>query len=68
MRTEIRRKDFQIVGYVETDLNGKKTIRDSSYGIVGYYEPQRNVTLDRNFQIIAYGDVSGIFFKDKIYF
>ena len=55
-----------IVGYYEIAPNGDKTIKDFSGRILGYYLKNRNVTTRFSGQVIAYGDVSGLFFQDKI--
>ena len=68
MRVTISKVNRQIVGYYEIDSSGNKTVRDIASRILGYYDSSRDVTMTVSRQIIAYGDVTGIFFKDQIYF
>ena len=63
---EIKRFDRQTVGYIEIDAAGNKTVRDFYHRILGYYDKSGNVTMNFYRQIIAFGDVTGIFFKDLI--
>ena len=65
MRVAIRKTSQQIVGYYEIDYSGNKTVRDISGRILGYYDSSRDVTMTISRQIIAYGDITGIFFKDQ---
>ena len=62
----VRRFSGQIVGTIETDSCGNKTVRDFGGRILGYYRSSRDATVDFGGRIIAYGDVTGIFFKDMI--
>lgn len=68
MRETIKKFSGEIVGYYETDISGNKTVKDFMGRILGYYDSSRDVTMLFNRKVIAYGDVSGIFFKDKITF
>lgn len=64
-KTYIKKFSGLIVGIVETDSNGDKTVKDFSSGkILGYYKKSRDVTTDFYGKILAYGDITGIFFKD----
>ena len=67
-RMEIKKFNMQTVGYIEIDGNGNKTVKDFYGRILGYYEKSRNATLNFYRQVIAFGDVTGIFFKDQISF
>jgi len=53
----LRDRNYQIIGYIETESSGRKILRDARYQIAGYYEPQQNVTRDRNYSIVGYGDL-----------
>ena len=68
MRVTIRKINQQIVGYYEVDSSGNKTVRDTLGRLLGYYDSSRDVTMTVSRQIIAYGDVTGIFFKNQISF
>lgn len=63
-RQSIRKFNGQIVGYYEVESNGDKTIKDFYGRILGYYKKGRDVTTTFSGVIIAYGDISGIFFKN----
>ena len=65
-RAEIKTSDFMLIGYIETDSSGNKTVRDRNMMILGYYEKNRDATMDNYRRIIAYGDVTGVFFSSKI--
>ncbi len=65
-RAEIKTPNFMLIGYVETDSSGNKTVRDRNMMILGYYEKNRDATMDNYRRIIAYGDVTGVFFSSKI--
>lgn len=68
MRMEIKTFNLQTVGTIETDGSGNKTVKDFYGRILGYYDSKTNATMNFYRQIIAFGDVTGIFFKDKINF
>ena len=55
-------RDFsgKIIGYIETDSQGNKTVRDFYRVIKGYYDAKQDVTRDFYKRIIARGDVCGM--------
>ena len=57
-------RDFygRIIGYIETDNQGNRTIRDKYRKILGYYDKKSNVTRDFYKRIIAKGDQSALLF------
>ena len=63
-RQMIRQFSGKIVGFIDVDSNGDKTVRAFSGMILGYYRKNRDVTTDFYGKIIAWGDITGIFFKD----
>lgn len=65
-RITIRLFSGVIVGYYDVDESGNKTVRAFTGEILGYYEKKRDATTDFHRRIIAYGDVTGLFFQDKI--
>ena len=67
-RMTIKQFGGLVVGYIDIESNGDKTVKDFNLRILGYYDRSRDVTTDFYKRIIAYGDVTGIFFKDKIKF
>lgn len=68
MNQEILRDFYgKIIGYIETDNIGNKTIRDKYRKILGYYDKRANVTRDFYRRIVGKGDQSSILFlKDKL--
>lgn len=57
-REEIRGFNNQIIGFVETDNNGNKTVRGWNNQIVAYYRKSDNTTRGWNNQIICTGDAA----------
>lgn len=55
-------RDFsgKIIGYIETDSQGNKTVRDFYRVIKGYYDAKQDVTRDFYKRIIARGDACGM--------
>lgn len=53
-------RDFtgKIIGFIETDTKGNKTVRDFYRRIKGYYDADLDVTRDFYKRIVARGDVS----------
>lgn len=62
-------RDFygRILGYIEEDNKGNKTVRDFYGRILGKYDKRFNVTRDFYGKIIANGDISSslIFSNDN---
>lgn len=58
-------RDFsgRIVGYIETDAQGNKTVRDFYRVILGKYDKRNNVTRDFYGRVIARGDASASLIK-----
>ncbi|WP_300924593.1 hypothetical protein [uncultured Clostridium sp.] len=50
----------KIIGYIETDSQGNKTIKDFYKRIKGYYDAKQDVTKNFYKQIIAKGDGSSM--------
>ena len=63
-RVQIKKPNGNLVGYYEIEDNGDKTIRDYTGKILGYYSKSFDRTMDNRSNIIAYGDVSGVFFSN----
>ncbi len=60
----IRDASYRTIGYIETMPDGQKKALDSTYRILGYYDPKRNVTLDPTYRTVANGHVlSSLIFK-----
>lgn len=58
-------KDFSnlIIGYVDTDAKGNKTVTDFHGRILGYYDVSLDATMDFYRRIIARGDASSMLFS-----
>ncbi len=58
-------RDFtgRIVGYIETDFQGNKIVRDFYRVVLGKYDKKNNVTRDFYGRIVARGDVSSSLIK-----
>lgn len=65
--TKIPVREFsgKIIGWIETDNNGNKTIRDFTGKILGRYDKKFDVTRTFTGTIIARGDQSGILLTNR---
>jgi len=45
-----------IIAMIETDERGHAVLRRSDGEIIGYYEPDRDITRDKHFNIVAKGN------------
>lgn len=49
MRTDtLKDAQSRIIGYIETDPNGKQTAKTARHITVGYYDPRTNWTVNRH--------------------
>jgi len=48
-RESLRDDRHQVIGYIETESNGKLVGRDARFIVVGYYDPQLNMTKDHRY-------------------
>jgi hypothetical protein len=55
-RVPIKDGQFRIVGYVDTEANGKQRALNARYRIVGHYDPATNETKDATYRIVARGN------------
>ena len=58
MRETIRKWGGTIIGYIDVESNGDKTVRDFSGCILGYYRKSRNQTTDFSGRILYEGDMA----------
>ena len=56
MSTEIR-KDGQIIGYIETAIDGKQVAKDMRNRIRGHYDPKTNQTRDFTYKVVGKGNL-----------
>lgn len=61
----IREFSGRIIGYIQTDQNGDKIIRDFYRKILGKYDKRLDVTRDFYGRIIAKGDQSSMLLNMK---
>ncbi len=61
----IRNDRLQIIGYIEIEDNGNKTVRDFYRRILGYYDANTDTTRDFYRRVVARGDVVGILFNTQ---
>ena len=62
----IKKFGGKIIGYISTDAAGNKTVMDYNRRILGFYDARRDETTDFYRRVIAYGDISGVFFKNEV--
>ncbi len=46
-----------ILGYIDTESDGRQVGKDASHRIKGYYYPQTNETKDENHRIVGHGNL-----------
>ena len=56
-RIPLKDARFRIIGYVDIEPNGDKTLRNEKFQILGYYKKQLDVTKDARFMIVGRGDI-----------
>ena len=56
----IRNSKLQIIGYIETDEKGNKTVRDFYRRVLGYYDASTDTTRDFYRRVIARGDAAAM--------
>ena len=56
-RITLKDAQFRIIGYVDIDSNGNKTLRNEKFQILGYYKKNQNITQDFHFRIVGRGDI-----------
>lgn len=58
MKTElIKDSFFNVIAYLDTEDNGSQKLRSPRFNVLGYYDPQRNVTTDSMFNVVGYGNL-----------
>ncbi|MFM7152513.1 MAG: hypothetical protein ACKO4W_15865 [Bacteroidota bacterium] len=53
----LKDRNNNTIGYILTDSKGKQTIKDKNLVVKGYYDPETNVTKDRNHRVIGRGNL-----------
>lgn len=62
-RIDIRDKFGKIIGFIDEQSNGDKTVRDQYGKIIGYYKKGPDYTTDEYGRIIAQGEVCSMLIK-----
>ena len=57
MKVPLKDRNSTIIGYLDTDSNGRQILMDRNLTILGFYNPNDNTTKDRNHTIIGYGNI-----------
>jgi len=57
MATTLRDQNYRIIGYIDTDFNGNKIIKDEHFVIRGYYDKATNTTKNQYFMVVGHGDI-----------
>ena len=57
MRETIRDRQYQPVGYVDTDRHGRQRGLNARFQTVGHFDPARNETRDATYKVVARGNV-----------
>ena len=67
MKNEITIKNnkFQIIGYIETDEKGNKTVLDFYRRVLGYYDASTDTTRDFYRRVIARGDAAAMLLNQQ---
>ena len=65
-RETIRDWTGEIIGFIDTDNEGNKTVRDFYGRITGRYDKRFNVTRDFYGRIVAQGDQSAMMIGYKV--
>ena len=56
-RQVIKDRNDRILGYIETLANGRQKATDRSSNLLGWFDPQRNVTTDASSRVLATANV-----------
>ena len=56
-RQAIKDRNDRILGYIETLANGRQKATDRSSNLLGWFDPQRNVTTDASSRVLAKANV-----------
>ena len=62
-RQTIKDRYGSIIGFIDVESNGDKTVRSPNGSVLGYYRKAMNVTVNTYGSIIAQGDCCGMLFR-----
>ena len=61
----VRKLNYQIVGYIQVESNGDKTVMDFYRRVLGHYDSASDTVRDFQGRIVARGDAAAILLKDQ---
>ncbi|MEO0008595.1 MAG: hypothetical protein RJA20_2791 [Bacteroidota bacterium] len=53
----LKDRNNNTIGYILTDAKGRQTIKDKNMVVKGYYDPETNVTKDKNLRVVGRGNL-----------
>jgi hypothetical protein len=53
----LKDRNNNTIGYILTDAKGRQTIKDKNMVVRGYYDPETNVTKDKNLRVVGRGNL-----------
>jgi diadenosine tetraphosphate (Ap4A) HIT family hydrolase len=56
-RQTLKDAHYHVIGYIETDSNGKQTLKDAHYHVLGFYDPKSNETKDAHYHKVGTGNL-----------
>ncbi len=56
-RQTLKDARYHVVGYLDTDHNGRQTLLNERFHKLGYYRPDNNETLDEHFRRVGSGNL-----------
>lgn len=57
--------NFKIIGFIETNDDGSKVVKDFYRRVLGKYDPRADVTKDFYGRVVARGDATSILLNNK---
>jgi cytochrome c1 len=56
-RETLKDRNYRIIGYIETDSQGKQKILDPQYRPRGTFDPKTNKTTDASYRVVGSGNL-----------
>ena len=53
----LKDKNYRVIGYIDTQPDGKQVGKDANYRVKGYYDPKANQTKDANYRVVGQGNL-----------
>ena len=53
----LKDRNNNTIGYILTDAKGRQTIKYKNMVVRGYYDPETNVTKDKNLRVVGRGNL-----------